>query len=466
MFICNSNFTFGVEIQIMNMKQFKKLAISTLVFGLISVGMISCGSGGASNNEPTVIEQEIKLPAGFDYTRGDDGVAINKNYSQIAVPINGSYQTLQLTESQITQLNNIITSAGGIDKTAFTLSNNTLVVAPIKAESGDTVMVLAQDKNAQSKNELSSQDKSLTGFYSAISWNVKLIESPSTPFYVVSYFDFFGAFTDPIVSLMYGYHNDSDNSNGIVYSKQIWGWGGRGQEDHLIPVTQCTGEPSYVSRSNDIKLSHPEYKFYMGYGTKASKNNVCVVSVVWADSLEKNYTYVEGITNLAGEAPTGDKANAYNGGAISQLSFPSNLNTMSGNGNLVGYWTAANTMYKIFGSFNNGNPVGSGFLNIMSQAPQKQNGQSNTVKFYNTPQPNKIHSTYVDNSGNIWIGTNNAMIYYLVNGKTSWNSIYAIANVPNAQVNMFTNLTDSGATAMVFNPATKTFTTVSLTVKK
>jgi hypothetical protein len=150
-------------------------------------------------------------------------------------------------------------------------------------------------------------------------------------------------------------------------------------------------------------------------------------------------------TNLSSQAPAGK----YTAGNVNSFGLPSTLNTST---NLLGYWNvgtvgSAVNLYRITGTYVNGTPTGNGFLNTTLAGAQTTTNGTTQVTFTGFPTNSSIYTSYVDNTGNLWVGTTNGKVYVLRVGATQWTNT-TIPGTSVTNVTVSSNGTASGATAV------------------
>lgn len=366
-----------------------KLLVSLALVATGSV-MVACGSGstgGNSNPVPSVTPLPTP-PYGAVIPPGSTtGVAVNLEAGIIAVPGQGEYTAIQLTTDQTKSLLQFMGGLGSqLESFVFNPSaNGNVVVYPRDiGPNGSVLLISPTTQNTQGKSLKSLSATMLeyalmnyTGF------------APITPVETSV-----GSSTK-VNGVMYGSFNQVASVQGVTLSVP---------SAHInIPVNNCAGATGGV-------ISAVAYKFngvdYVGYGTDTG--SVCVAS---GNSISQE--------NLSAQAPT-TNANAYLPARVTNLGFPTQASTTS---NLVGYWTNEKGIFKVFGKYNAKNdPTGTGFLNVTSTEPQKQNGTAQTTTFSgNIPAVTNINSTYTDPNGNLWVGVKTGgQVYVLRNGQTAW----------------------------------------------
>lgn len=377
--------------------KFNKLIIALCSVAAVTA-VVSCGSGSSSNPNPQPTVSPLSLPTGFDLAPGGStsGIGYNAESMQIAIPGQGKYNILQLSESQadliesaIANGNNFVQSGGGL-----------VAILPNTSSS-------LQSSHNRSDVQLQAvnQDSLILGFPSGTSTGSQAfmasfttINYPGIPIQVTT-----TVVGDSAVVTTAGPTGPTSGALGTTLLLPAQTTSGALNNISITMKdtvnTPCPGEPrSITSGTNNNTL-------YTSWGTSDGK--ICVF---------KNTDGIESATNLAAEAPT-TGLNKYTPGNVNYLGFTNN----QGN-NYVGYWYVGNQIYKVFGKYSNNSPVGSGFLNITSESANQSSGgsQAQTVTFTNAPSADNINSTYVDQFNNVFVGTKNGLVYSLANGQTSW----------------------------------------------
>lgn len=394
----------------------KKILVNLLALGLVGGAVVACSSGSSSSTPasgpaaPSVTP--ATPPAGFAVpTNSASGAAFNLGSAQIALPTNNSSATSGYTTySMPAALAAAITTAG-ISATTVTKSNGNIVVS-LQDPANPTqtlTYVLTPPANAPAGAALNATVTTTAESYSYESTiattNVIAVESSGT-----------SAFPHGLVfgtaeSLVVVAPNPSMTTVSFA-------------------ISSCIGATGAASA---IYATKTQGTTYLSLGTESG--SVCVIS--GASGLP---------TNLSTQAPAGK----YTAGNVNSFGFPATLNT--GN-SLVGYWnvgtvgTAVN-IYRILGTYVNGQPTGNGFLNTTSAAAQTTSNGTTQVTFTNVPSNSIIYSSFVDSNGNLWVGTTNGQVYVLRTGATAWtNSTLAGAT---GNVTVAGNGTAQGITASAF----------------
>lgn len=364
-----------------------KLLVSLALVATGSV-MVACGSGSTGgNSNPVPSVTPLTPPDGAVIPAGSTtGVAVNLEAGIIAVPGQGGYTAIQLTADQTESLLLFMGLGSQVESFVFNPSaNGNVVVYPRDiGPNGSVLLINPTTQNTQGKS-LKSSGATILEY--ALSNYTGL--APITPVGTSV------GSSATVDGIMYGSLDPLTSVQGVTLSVP---------SAHInIPLNNCAGATGDV-------ISAVAYKFngvdYVGYGTDTG--SVCVA---YGGSISQD--------NLSAQAPT-TNANAYLPAPVTNLGFPTQASTTS---NLVGYWTNEKGIFKVFGKYNaNNEPTGTGFLNVTSTEPQKQNGTAQTTTFSgNIPTVTNINSTYTDPNGNLWVGVKTGgQVYVLRNGQTAW----------------------------------------------
>ncbi|RTL10353.1 MAG: hypothetical protein EKK54_11485 [Neisseriaceae bacterium] len=387
----------------------KKLLINLLAISLISGTITACSTGGGSSSGPSgpaaPSASELAPPAGSALAGGTSGAAINLSQNQIALPGASAYVSYAMDPSVTAAIGPAVNAGTAIVATS---GNNILINVP----SGDGLNTItyvltpvATSGQSQSLQATSTSFESYT--YPAAEVTTNLLSTESATVF----------------------------PHGLVYgtakSLVVLAPNTSGLSPVNFPISTCAGATGSASA---VYATVTQGTPYLSFGTSAG--SVCVVS--GADAK---------VTNLATQAPAGK----YTAGNVNSFGFPATLNT--GN-SLVGYWNvgtvgSAVNVYRITGSYVNGQPTGNGFLNTTSPNPQTTTNGTTQVTFTNVPSTSMINSSYVDASGNVWVGTTNGSVYVLRTGATAWTNT-ALSGQSGA-VTVKYNGSTSGATAVAAN---------------
>lgn len=378
-----------------------KLLVSLALVATGSV-MVACGSGSTGgNSNPVPSVNPITPTGGAAVPPGSTtGVAVNATAGLVQVPGSSGYTSIQLNTEQTASLAAMILNNGGESQLTFApQANGTVAVYPTIAGQGESVLIITP-------NPTSVQDKALTS--TATVTTITLTESSVVELQATS---------ATILGVTYTGVQYTNGNNVIINAKV------NGVESSLmLPRAQCpNGKISVVSSYNTHGTD------YIGYGTESGQ--VCVYA---GNNLSES--------NLSNRAPT-TGGNAYTATRLTALGYPTQVNTGS---NIVGYWTNASGVYKVYGQYvSNSSVVAQGFLNTTTTASQNENGSSSPVAFTNVPAAASITSTYTDPNGNLW-AVSNGKVYVLRNGNTAWTFTAPTA----APTKVQSNGTNQGATVI------------------
>jgi hypothetical protein len=318
----------------------KKILVNLLALGLVGGAAVACSSGSSSNPAPAPAPaapaaSQLAPPDGSALSEGTSGAAINLGQNQIALPGTSAYVTYTM-DAAVTAA---ITAAGVANTVVATSANNILVSVP---SGSNTITYVLTPSGTQSQSLLatSTSFESYTYPSSVPKTNLLSVESATAfPHGLV-----FGTAESLVVLTA------NPTATSVNFS-----------------ISRCSGASGAASAVYATKTQGTNY---LSFGT--ASGSVCVVS--GADAT---------VTNLSSQAPAGK----YTAGNVNSFGFPATLNT--GN-TLVGYWnvgtigTAVN-VYRITGSYVNGTPTGSGFLNTTSATAQTTTNGTTQVTFTNVP---------------------------------------------------------------------------------
>lgn len=407
----------------MNLQNF--LSGSIVASLLVGCGGGSCGScGGGSNPPPAPIVKPAEPPFTPDpVPTGSDtnGAVLNIASGLIAIPSvasgsSGGYLEIAMPADVTSALGTAINS--GLPLVINTTQSGQVTVA-IKNNDGSSSLYLLSPATKSTQSSLQAATNYVAESFTLVA--DKINTTITLPVQLTSYL------SQPINAILYGYNASGKPglavvfpNNNVLQAPSVY-----------RTLNECLGV------SNTISATISQGIDYIGVGTTgASTSNVCVASLT-------NNTIT--VTNLAVQAPTSKYPSTST--PVKAFGFPALLN--QGN-NLVGYWYSGNQIYKVLGSYINGTPTGNGFLNVTSGQPQVTQSGQTRVTFTNVPNSNIIYSTYVDNVGNVWVGTNIGSVYVLrVGGYTQWSEVTLGTGVVGGSVTMVTNGTNNGATAVV-----------------
>lgn len=406
----------------MNIQKSLSLSLSVSLLASLLVACSSGSSGGSSSNPPAPVVQPATPPFPADTLPPDsdtNGAVLNLASSLIAVPsvASGSssgYLEITLPADVVSALSSAISSK--LPVVINTTQSEKVTITINNSDKSSTVYLL----HPPTKSEQSSLQVATN--YVAESFTIVADKASTTNLLPVQ--DTSDT-SQPVNELVYGY--DAGGKPGVAVLLP------NNNVSASLAVYKTLNECSGVSKVISATVSGGVD--YLGVGTDgASTSNVCVVSL--SDEVT--------VTNLATQAP----ASKYTGTPVKAFGFPSLLN--QGN-SLVGYWYSGNQIYKVLGSYVNGTPTGTGFLNVTSGQPQVTQSGQTKVTFTNVPSSNIINSTYVDNVGNVWVGTNIGSVYVLRLGYTQWSQVSLGTGVIGGSVTMVSNGTNNGATAIAGN---------------
>lgn len=389
----------------------KKILINLLALGLVGGAVVACSSGSSSsspaNGPAAPSAAQLTPPDGSDLSGGTSGAAINLSQNQIALPGSSAYVSYAMDASVTAAID-----AAGVSNTVVATSGNNILVSVPSGDGLNTITYVltpvAASGQSQSLQATSTSFESYTYESTAVTTNLLSTESSDAS---ATHFPH---------GLVFGTANKL-----VVLAPNP------GAESVSFAISDCSGA---TGSSSAVYATKTQGTPYLSLGTSAG--SVCVVS--GADGT---------VTNLSAQAPT-DK---YTAGNVNSFGFPATLNT--GN-SLVGYWNvgtvgSAVNVYRITGSYVNGQPTGSGFLNTTSPNPQTTTNGTTQVTFTNVPSTSMINSSYVDASGNVWVGTTNGSVYVLRTGATAWTNT-ALSGQSGA-VTVKYNGSTSGAAAVAAN---------------
>lgn len=404
----------------MNIQKSLSLSLSVSLLASLLVACSSGSSGGSSSNPPAPVVQPAtppfqadKLPEGSD----TNGAVLNLASSLIAVPsvASGSssgYLEITLPADVVSALKSAISS--NLPVVINTTQSEKVTITINNSDNSSTVYLLYP----VTKSEQSSLQAATN--YVAESFTIVADKASTTnllPVQLTSYT------SQPVDAIVYGYNAGGKPGVAVVLPNNNVSQASSAYKT----LNECSGVSKVISATVSGGVD------YLGVGTDgASTSNVCVASL-------SNNTIT--VTNLAVQAP----ASKYTGTPVKAFGFPTVVNDLNP---LVGYWYSGDQIYKVIGKYVNGTPTGTGFLNITSGQPQvTQSGQTN-VTFTNVPAAGVIASTYVDNYGNVWVGTNIGSVYVLRLGYTQWSQVSLGTSVIGGSVTMVSNGTNNGATAI------------------
>lgn len=397
------------------MQKILLVLISCLI--LSACGGVSGVSGGGNSPIPPTASQATlpftpdPVPAGSD----TNGAVMNLTDGLLAIPSiatgsSGGYLEIALSSDVIAALNAAISADRPL--TINTTQSGQVTIA-VKNVDGSSSLYLISP-NTQSRKSLSAVSSSAESF-------TLVADKPSTTNTMPVRLG--GFLNEPINAIVYGYNANNKPGLAVVFPNN----NALQAQTVYKTLNACSGVSSTLSSTNSQGVD------YIGVGTSgASASNVCVASLSNGNIA---------VTNLSAQAP----ASKYTSTPVKSFGYPTTLNT--GNA-LVGYWFSQNQIYKVIGSYVNGVPTGSGFLNVTSAQTQVTNAGRTRVTFTNVPAANIIYSTFVDNSGNVWVGTNGGTVFVLRNGYTQWTSVSLGTGVIGGNVTVTNNGTNSGATAV------------------
>lgn len=388
----------------------KKILVNLLALGLVGGAVVACSSGSSSNPAPAPgpaapSASPVTPPNGFTIPAGSSsGAAFALSSSQIALPGTSGYTTFSMPAS----LTAAISAAPGTTSAVTVAASGSNIVVSVPSGANTLTYVLtpvAQSSQSQSLEAVATTAESYTYESTIATTNLIAVESSGTSTYPHGLA--FGTLESIVVV--------SPNPNPVARVN--------------LPITGCSGVVG-ADNTSTISATKTQGVGYISFGTQTGK--VCVLSGstgLW--------------TNLSSQAPAGK----YTPGNVNNFGFPSTLNTGT---TLVGYWNvgtigSAANIYRVTGYYNNGTPTGNGFLNTTSSAAQTTTNGTTQVTFTNVPSTSAINSSYVDASGNVWVGTNNGSVYVLRTGATAWTNT-ALTGATGA-VTVQTNGGTSGATA-------------------
>lgn len=395
----------------------KKILINLLALGLVGGAVVACSSGSTSstpaNGPAAPSTTPLPIPNGYTPTGGDSGAAISTGSNVIAVPATSGYVSYTIDPSISAAIQAATVATGTVTSTVVTTSGNNVLVTVPNISGGTTVTTYvltptAQSSQRQSLQDISTSFESYTYESTVVTTNLLSTESSDAS---ATYFPH-GLVFGTAESLVVVAPNPSMTTVSFA-------------------ISSCIGATGAASA---IYATKTQGTTYLSLGTESG--SVCVIS--GASGLP---------TNLSTQAPAGK----YTAGNVNSFGFPATLNT--GN-SLVGYWnvgtvgTAVN-IYRILGTYVNGQPTGNGFLNTTSAAAQTTTNGTTQVTFTNVPSTSSINSSYVDASGNVWVGTTNGSVYVLRTGATAWTN--TALNGQSGAVTVKYNGSTSGATAVAAN---------------
>lgn len=385
----------------------KKILVNLLALGLVGGAVVACSSGSSSstpaNGPAAPSASTLTPPAGSSLSGGTSGAAISLDQNQIALPGASSYVSYTM-ESSVTAA---IRTAGVANTVVATSGNNILISVPSGSNTVTYVLTpLAASGQSQSLQATSTSFESYTYESTIATTNLLSAESSGTSAYP------HGLVFGTAESLVVLAPNPT-------------------AESVAFAISSCSGATGAASA---VYATKTQGTTYLSVGTESG--SVCVVSGASGR-----------VTNLSTQAPAGK----YTAGTVNSFGFPATLNT--GNA-LVGYWNVgtigtAVSVYRITGSYVNGQPTGSGFLNTTSGAAQTTTNGTTQVTFTNVPTPSAIQSSYVDASGNVWVGTTTGSVYVLRTGATAWTN--SALSGQSGAVTVKYNGSTSGATAVAAN---------------
>lgn len=403
----------------MNIQKSLSLSLSVSLLASLLVACSSGSSGGSSSNPPAPVVQPAtppfqadKLPEGSD----TNGAVLNLADGLIAVPsvASGSssgYLEITLPADVVSALDSAISLQ--LPVVINTTQSEKVTITINNSDKSSTVYLLySPTKSEQSSLQVATN-------YVAESFTIVADKASTTNLLPVQ--DTSDT-SQPVNELVYGYNAGGKPGVAVLLPNNNVS----GSLAVYKTLNECSGVSKVISATVSGGVD------YLGVGTDgASTSNVCVVSL--SDEVT--------VTNLATQAP----ASKYTGTPVKAFGFPTVVNDLN---HLVGYWYSGNQIYKVIGKYVNGTPTGTGFLNITSGQPQvTQSGQTN-VTFTNVPAAGVIASTYVDNYGNVWVGTNIGSVYVLRLGYTQWSQVSLGTGVIGGSVTMVSNGTNNGATAI------------------
>lgn len=384
----------------------KKILVNLLALGLVGGAVVACSSGSSSSTPasgpaaPSVTP--VSPPNGSTLSAGTSGAAFNLSQNQIALPGTSGYVTYTM-ESAVTTA---ITTATVAKTVVATSGNKILISVPSGINTITYVLTpLATSGQSQALQATSTSFESYTYTTAAVTTNLLSVESSDAASTYFPHGLVFGT-AESLVVLA-----PNPTAQSVAFA-----------------ISSCSGATGAASA---VYATVTQGTPYLSLGTESG--SVCVVSGA-------NGT----VTNLSTQAPAGK----YTAGTVNSFGFPATLNT--GNA-LVGYWnvgtigTAVN-VYRVTGSYVSGKPTGSGFLNTTSGAAQTTTNGTTQVTFTNVPSPSAIQSSYVDASGNVWVGTTNGSVYVLRTGATAWTN--TALSGQSGVVTVKYNGSTSGATAV------------------
>lgn len=390
--------------------------------------LVACGGGGGcggcsgDNPPPAPIVNPATPPFTPDIVpSGSDtnGAVLNISSGLIAIPSVasgsfGGYLEIAMPTDVTAALGSAINS--GLPLVINSTSSGQVTIA-VRNNDGSSSLYLLSPATKSSQSSLLAATNYVAESFTLVA--DKINTTNTLPVKLVSYL------SQPINAIVYGYNAGGNSGVAVVLpnSNSL-------QEPSVYKtLNECSGV------SNTIATTISQGVDYIGVGTTgASTSNVCVASLA-----NKTIT----VTNLATQAPTSKYPSTST--PVKAFGFPSLLN--QGN-SLVGYWYSGNQIYKVLGSYVNGTPTGTGFLNVTSGQPQVTQSGQTKVTFTNVPSSNIINSTYVDNVGNVWVGTTNGSVYVLRVSYTQWSGVSLGSGVVGS-VTMTNNGTNNGATAVV-----------------
>lgn len=386
----------------------KKIVINLLALGLIGASIAACNGGGSSspaNTAPAVPSASpVTPPAGFDLPAGSSsGAAFNLSAGEIALPGASGYNVISLPSDVTAAL-----ATAGVANVAVTSSGGNILLSMPGSAPGSTLTYVLTPVVQGTLRQTQATATSAESFtYPTADVKTNVISVPSTSI--------------TPAGLAFGYSLNGDTGAAIIAPNS------NPQAPVYTSLNNCagaSGTPSAISATSTNGVA------YVGIGT--STGSVCVLSGA-------GLTF----TNLSAQAPAGK----YTAGNVNGFGFPSSLNTGS---SLVGYWNVGTigtnvNIYRVTGTYVNGSPTGNGFLNTTMAGKQTTTNGTTVVTFTGFPTNSSIYSSYTDNAGNVWVGTNAGAVYVLRVGATQWTNL-ALTGATGA-VSVQTNGTNSGTTA-------------------
>ncbi len=402
----------------------KKSLIALLVAGTFGTLITACGTGsvGGTNIGPAApAASQLPIPASdtdFPFTILDGGAAVASNKTQVAVPGVSGYTIVALPADVVSILAPLTESQVAQIVAEQTNTGIALILPPEAGATTTTLFIVTQTAQATQATKLQAESVSSTA------------ES-----YTVHY-----PITTNILSIS-NFKMDPDNTiSGIAYgsNSQLYvaqpNPSSQEYDTDLAACDENAGNPTTLSAALNGGNA------YVAAGS--TNGAVCV------------FSYNTGWVNLAAQAP----ANKYTAGNVNSFGFPSLLN--NANSSLVGYWNVGSgtstNIYRITGAYVNGTPTGNGFLNTTQAGQQTTTNGTTKVTFTGFPVNSTINSSYVDATGNVWVGTTNGKVFVLRVGATQWTN----TQLPNAtgSVTVSTDGSNSGTIATTFvSGATTTF---------